>query len=100
MDCLYGQTESRHYRGVLFGLKGRTDELVILRRYHDQPSLGAIAGVELKKVLRWSAFYQAQAQWFLYAAESQFPYCQVTWEILSTYRQGSRFAQATSSGSL
>ena len=62
---------------MTFPIKGRTDELVSLHRYHDLPLEGAVAGIEFKKKLAWSAFYQSQAEWLLYAPESYLPYCQV-----------------------
>lgn len=71
------QTEVLVSEGMTFPLKGATDELIILKKYHDLPTTGAIAGVELKKRVAWSSFYQGQAEWLLYASQTRLPYTQV-----------------------
>ncbi|CAL8471842.1 g11384 [Coccomyxa elongata] len=71
------QTVKTTFEGFPYSVAGRNDELVILKRFQDNPLGGGIMGVELKKKLAWASVCQAKAKFLLFAARSEFPYCQV-----------------------
>jgi hypothetical protein len=46
-----GKVLKRTFSGVPFPVLGKNDEVLTIQRYHAQPDLGAVLGVELKKKL-------------------------------------------------
>ena len=71
------QTATAELEDLPFPLTGRNDELIVLRCYHQNPLVGAIMGVEVKKKLTWASKRQAETEFWLFAANSLYPFCQV-----------------------
>ncbi|BDA45765.1 hypothetical protein COCOBI_07-5520 [Coccomyxa sp. Obi] len=76
-----GKTVKMTCEGIPYPLAGQNDELISLRRYHNDPQHGAIMGVELKKKLSWAAVRQSQTEFLLFAAKSWYPYCQMATDL-------------------
>ncbi|KAG5191688.1 hypothetical protein JKP88DRAFT_230775 [Tribonema minus] len=74
-------TLKKHINGVLFPVSTRNDELLIVRDFYGTPQNGAILGVELKKRLTWQGIRQAETEFILWQAESNYPFCQMVTDL-------------------
>lgn len=71
------QTVHREMAGVSYKIAGQNDELISLRRFANEPLVGSVMGIELKKRLSMASVRQAQIEFLLFAQYSWFPFCQV-----------------------
>ncbi|KAG5179455.1 hypothetical protein JKP88DRAFT_75049, partial [Tribonema minus] len=74
-------TLRKHVNGVLFPVSSRNDQLLIVKDYHGTPQNGAILGVELKKRLTWQGLRQAETEFIVWQAESNYPFCQMITDL-------------------
>ena len=72
------QTVTLAFDGLPYHVSGRNDNLVSLRRFHNDPLHGGVLGVELKKKLAWASVRQAKTEYMLFATKSWYPFCQVS----------------------
>ena len=52
-------------------------QVLCLRRFHGDATMGALLGVELKKKLTWQGIRQAECEYYLWAHYSDFPFIQL-----------------------
>ncbi|KAG5190891.1 hypothetical protein JKP88DRAFT_205122 [Tribonema minus] len=74
-------TLRKHVNGVLFPVSSRNDELLIVRDFYGTPQNGAILGVALKKRLTWQGLRQAETEFIVWQAESNYPFCQMVTDL-------------------
>ncbi len=71
------QKEKQLFPGMLYSVSAKNDELIVLRRFRNEPVNGAVMGIEIKKQMSWAAIRQAKMEYLLFANSSYYPFCQV-----------------------
>ncbi|KAG5182309.1 hypothetical protein JKP88DRAFT_263350 [Tribonema minus] len=70
-------TLEKRVHGLAYSVSANNDDVLIVRDFSGMPEYGAILAVGLKEKLTWQGMLQTEAQFILWQAVSNYPFCQL-----------------------